>query len=375
MTPSSSRLLLFFALPSCFLDVRGSAGEDFYTPLRRSHRGKQHHRRGARLHANLHNVLTHHVVTAPTAAPLSSSSRQAQVHYHRVDRRHGRSKNQAEANLQRRLRQSSRHRTRKTFHNLVNNHHHRDAKAEPGATPALDLMRHLSARDVLDTQHPALHEIVKVAKEVAESHDEDLASATIPVIEESLDKLQALVAQDPGASDFISDMRAQVCAQKKDTEYDKCKTFMDSYCSTKGETAACKAFMGDDEEEEEEETTTPPPPEPETIEQPVPEADEGEADLVVDDQAPGKAPTPLPEQGFEGENVAHIDGETQTDDWRHEFGPGQPDTYDSICAEHPGNEWCRMHGYGSPFHAGAFSAKPFLTSIFASLWLGYYVLL
>ena len=56
---------------------------------------------------------------------------------------------------------------------------------------------------------------------------------------------------------------------------------------------------------------------------------------------------------FEGENVAHVDGETQTDDWRQEFGPSQTDTYASICSEHPHNDWCKVHGYGAAFHAAA----------------------
>lgn len=35
----------------------------------------------------------------------------------------------------------------------------------------------------------------------------------------------------------------------------------------------------------------------------------------------------LPENGVSGPGVAHVDGATQTDDWRREFGPGMPDTY------------------------------------------------
>lgn len=54
----------------------------------------------------------------------------------------------------------------------------------------------------------------------------------------------------------------------------------------------------------------------------------------------------LQSQGYSGELVAHEDRKTMTDDWGLEFGPhaGHRDVK-SICADHPGNEWCSLHGY------------------------------
>lgn len=63
--------------------------------------------------------------------------------------------------------------------------------------------------------------------------------------------------------------------------------------------------------------------------------------------APGPAPAELrglPEQGFDGESVVHADAETQTEDWRREFGPrsGQR-SIEEICNGLERNAWCRMH--------------------------------
>jgi len=69
--------------------------------------------------------------------------------------------------------------------------------------------------------------------------------------------------------------------------------------------------------------------------------------------APAGAPTlgsktgkALQAQGFSGKLVIHEDAKTMTDDWGREFGPnaGHKDVK-TICQEHPGNEWCSLHGY------------------------------
>merc|ERR1719181_187637 len=54
----------------------------------------------------------------------------------------------------------------------------------------------------------------------------------------------------------------------------------------------------------------------------------------------------LQAQGYSGELVEHVDQRTMTEDWGAEFGPhaGHKDVK-TICAEHPGNEWCSLHGY------------------------------
>lgn len=60
----------------------------------------------------------------------------------------------------------------------------------------------------------------------------------------------------------------------------------------------------------------------------------------------GKFGRALPEQGYMGDNVQHKDMKTVASDWGQEFGPssGQREFWE-ICADHPYNEWCRIHGY------------------------------
>jgi len=54
----------------------------------------------------------------------------------------------------------------------------------------------------------------------------------------------------------------------------------------------------------------------------------------------------LQAQGYSGKLVIHEDSKTMTEDWGREFGPrsGHRDIK-VICQEHPGNEWCSLHGY------------------------------
>merc|ERR1719214_278269 len=40
--------------------------------------------------------------------------------------------------------------------------------------------------------------------------------------------------------------------------------------------------------------------------------------------APAPGTVEAPEQGFEGENVQHVDMDTATGDWRREYGPKGP---------------------------------------------------
>jgi hypothetical protein len=71
----------------------------------------------------------------------------------------------------------------------------------------------------------------------------------------------------------------------------------------------------------------------------------------------------LQAQGFSGKLVIHEDAKTMTDDWGREFGPnaGHKDIK-TICQDHPGNEWCSLHGY---YGYGKKSGAP-LKSIVAS---------
>lgn len=75
---------------------------------------------------------------------------------------------------------------------------------------------------------------------------------------------------------------------------------------------------------------------------------------------------PLPVQGFKGKLVEHEDQVTMTDDWGMEFGPraGHRDIR-AVCAEHPGNEWCDVHGY---YDKGAAPLKS-MAAVFGSLLL------
>lgn len=60
----------------------------------------------------------------------------------------------------------------------------------------------------------------------------------------------------------------------------------------------------------------------------------------------GKSNRPLPDQGYHGKKVIHKDFDTMTGDWHTEFGPKAGHrSYWEICADHPNNEWCCLHGY------------------------------
>merc|ERR550514_2262162 len=47
--------------------------------------------------------------------------------------------------------------------------------------------------------------------------------------------------------------------------------------------------------------------------------------------AAAPAPPALPEQGFEGNAVAHVDMDTHTGDWRREYGPKGPPMHPAAC--------------------------------------------
>lgn len=53
-----------------------------------------------------------------------------------------------------------------------------------------------------------------------------------------------------------------------------------------------------------------------------------------------------PSQGFRGEIVEHVNGETMTHDWMSEYGPngsGGSHSWTKICREYPKNAWCKHH--------------------------------
>jgi len=59
------------------------------------------------------------------------------------------------------------------------------------------------------------------------------------------------------------------------------------------------------------------------------------------------AKAPMPEQGFSGRLVRHLDAETRVSDWQKEYGPKAKRhmSYKDICAMYPDNQWCIMNDY------------------------------
>ncbi len=193
-----------------------------------------------------------------------------------------------------------------------------------------------------ESHHPAILEMVKVARELVKEEDEELARETVPTFEENLIKLQKIVHTNPGAN-AIKDMRAKMCGANPGQHSSACEDFMKTYCAENADSDACANFYGEPKKEK-----TTPAPAPEKKQPKKAKKAEQWPPKPSQQNVPG-----LPSQGFDGDDVAHVDGETATDDWRREFGPGQADTYDSVCAKHPNNEWCRLNGYGGLYHGSS----------------------
>jgi len=79
---------------------------------------------------------------------------------------------------------------------------------------------------------------------------------------------------------------------------------------------------------------------------------------------------PMPEQGLDGEIVApHEDQATMTGDWGREFGPHSGhESIQTICKEHPENEWCLLHGFNKKNRSAARSLSA-LMAIFATVFV------
>jgi len=84
-----------------------------------------------------------------------------------------------------------------------------------------------------------------------------------------------------------------------------------------------------------------------------------------------KAGRPLQAPGYSGDAVMHEDQKTMTDDWGQEFGPqaGHRDIK-TICQDHPGNEWCSLHGYYDKSGTSPLNAMAALlaSALLAFLW-------
>jgi hypothetical protein len=190
--------------------------------------------------------------------------------------------------------------------------------------------------------------------------------------------------------------RAESCTRRPQNAsvHQECKQFMENVChslSTQGQDASamtlhdsCQMFFlheardvaratlrkdrrgkskGEAAREEEPEAPAPAPasaPAPGPVVEEAPIAELGGTAVASEPKAldadadKGKAPPEWwkavdeakerPEQGFMGHDVAHVDGDTKTGDWRTEYGPHMQ-TFQEICASHPRNGWCRAHGY------------------------------
>lgn len=153
--------------------------------------------------------------------------------------------------------------------------------------------------------------------------------------------------QDTKLVTEISEVRAELCVEAgfERTEYDDCEDFMNSQCSHTAQNQAvvpaafCTSFFAEEAAKQHGASA----PAPGSMSSPGPAPGPGPAitPMVYD-----KKIQPLHEQGFKGDFVMHKDMDTHTSDWREEFGPksGQR-TYREICADNPGNEWCRLHGF------------------------------
>jgi len=218
------------------------------------------------------------------------------------------------------------------------------------ATPALDLVRGLVAVELPqgESEHlEVLTEIQKLAKTLVAKNDEKLASKQLPFFEQNLAELSSLLNTEAMKKDAsvkpvaskIDKMRSKMC--EKNFKSKSCQDFMKEHCDPgkdmnmdgdKGEadhgSNNCDNFFDSANLE----------PKKEMKEEPKKE-----------ESAEAKPLDALPSQGFEGKKIAHADGKTWTDDWRSEFGPRQRDTYASVCAQYPNNEWCHANGYSGMF--------------------------
>lgn len=141
--------------------------------------------------------------------------------------------------------------------------------------------------------------------------------------------------------DAIKQHRAEMCVKmlkkhgiKFTDNKDKCLTFMDKQCKVKSKTGICDEWYDA-----------------------LDKLKKGPASIIVAAPAPALAGSPmpayamdenakLPEQGYEGELVAHDNMVTHTADWQREYGPHAGHaTFQAICAEYPDNKWCQLRGY------------------------------
>lgn len=185
-----------------------------------------------------------------------------------------------------------------------------------------------------------------------------LSDAEADIITNELEGVESSLASastDAGLVKEITSIRAELCVNRgfKGTSLDACEAFMHKSCVTDAldtSTRSLTRWHGRASTVPEDECT-----------KFFSEAKVGvkvAAPAPAAMVAPGPAPAPgpalfggkmgrlLPEQGFDGPLVEHKDFDTHTEDWHKEFGPSSGHrSFQEICADHPHNEWCRLHGY------------------------------
>lgn len=195
-------------------------------------------------------------------------------------------------------------------------------------------------------------EVEFMVNRVESLHDSELTSEftnQIEVIEEAVSK----ETSDHHMTMEISEVRASLCAQNgfQNHEFAECEAFMRKSCEPKETDDAnfvndepledsCFVFFKQEKSSRGVQVAAAPAPGPAGG----PGGAPGPAPMGT--LFGGKGLRELPDQGFDGQLVKHVDFDTMNEDWQKEFGPksGHRDV-EEICADFPDNEWCRIHGY------------------------------
>jgi len=219
-------------------------------------------------------------------------------------------------------------------------HSHKGHKA--GQQPADETTRNLQ------------FEVENMVDRVHQLHDPDTTAQFAKELGSVEASLSVKGKGDANLMNEIGAVRAQLCVEAgfDRLEFDDCKDCMDYQCSPPVQHPAkasapksvvpagfCTSFFAETNGK----VGEPPAAAPAASPAGSPGAAPGpEGAEVLED----KLDRPLQEQGVSGPLVQHVDMETHTSDWRQEFGPDAGHrSFRAICADHPDNEWCRLHGY------------------------------
>jgi len=227
------------------------------------------------------------------------------------------------------------------------------------------------------------HQIEQMLSRVKHLHDEEASVAFVKELDEIEEELSSST-EDEELAQEVDNVRADLCTQQNlmDVGLDTCESFMDKSCSKrplKVPSHFCTRFLRQQKRRQRKGGATTQDDaikfaasdasaEAEVANEGATEAEvsnEGAAEAESESPAPaaaggpapgpvpmgpyfgGKAVRPLPEQGFEGELKEPYRSEDQmVQNWQREFGPKAGHrTFEDICHDFKGNEWCRLHGY------------------------------